>query len=455
LPGETAIGTSEYLVVESDLPGPLTNVVIASGTDSQGHAVNGDARATVELDYEAALNVAKEPSKTIASVGDTVIYNFSVKNAGTVTVKGLTLTDDRLGNIEVDKDTLAPGETTTGSATYVVAESDLPGPLTNIVTASATDRLDKPVSAQARASVELSYKAALTLTKTPSPNSGKAGTKITYAYTVKNIGTVTLSELTLTDDRLGAITVDKDTLAPGETASGTATYIIKGTDGPGPVINNATAEALDFLEKTVSAKASASVTITRDTVSPVLECVHDNGDKTYTAFFGYYNRNTYPVTIPIGNNNKFTPKPEDQGQPTTFEPGRQYAVFTVDSDVSALVWHLDGRTATANINSQKCSPAPCGLEGPGVLCTNKVETYSYVAAEDPKFTYAYSWAFDGMGIGTGKSVEISGYDKALGSHTLSVEVTRFYQDRIWSKVVCSMDVKVIPEPIVDIKMIEE
>ena len=55
-------------------------------------------------------------------------------------------------------------------------------------------------------------------------------------------------------------------------------------------------------------------------VRPVLECVRNNGDGTYTAFFGYKNENNVSVYIPVGNKNKFTPTPQDRGQTRVFLP---------------------------------------------------------------------------------------------------------------------------------------
>ncbi len=89
-------------------------------------------------------------------------------------------------------------------------------------------------------------------------------------------------------------------------------------------------------------------------VRPVLECVRNNGDGTYTAFFGYRNDNDVSVYIPIGNRNKFTPTPQDRGQTRVFQPGRHYKVFTVNFNGSNLVWTLNGRTSTASSNSAPC-----------------------------------------------------------------------------------------------------
>ena len=97
------------------------------------------------------------------------------------------------------------------------------------------------------------------------------------------------------------------------------------------------------------------VTTLPQPVRPVLECVRNNGDGTYTAFFGYKNDNSVSVYIPVGNKNKFTPTPQERGQTRVFEPGRHYKVFTVNFNGSNLVWTLNGRTSTASSNSAPCN----------------------------------------------------------------------------------------------------
>ena len=93
-------------------------------------------------------------------------------------------------------------------------------------------------------------------------------------------------------------------------------------------------------------------------VHPILECVVTNSDGSFTAYFGYKNENAFTVVIPIGQNNRFFPAPDDRGQPTTFLPGRSgfypNVAFSVVSQSSPIVWVLNGRTSTASNTSQTC-----------------------------------------------------------------------------------------------------
>jgi hypothetical protein len=115
---------------------------------------------------------------------------------------------------------------------------------------------------------------------------------------------------------------------------------------------------------TQSFSVQVVVPTTRQPVSPVLECVVDRGSgwsnpaTRYVARWGYQNRNTFQVEIPVNSStNKFTPTPFNRGQPTVFLPGRVRNTFEVAFNGNNLVWHLSGRTATASSNPvQRCQP---------------------------------------------------------------------------------------------------
>jgi hypothetical protein len=63
------------------------------------------------------------------------------------------------------------------------------------------------------------------------------------------------------------------------------------------------------------------------------------------VLLGYYNRNSKEtLDIPVGPNNRVEPGPVDQGQPTFFETGRQWGIFTIkvpqDFGTKALTWTI-------------------------------------------------------------------------------------------------------------------
>jgi hypothetical protein len=59
------------------------------------------------------------------SIGDTVTYCFNVSNTGDVSLTSVTVNDDIYGLVTLGTTTLAPGESTGGTLTHVVTESDV------------------------------------------------------------------------------------------------------------------------------------------------------------------------------------------------------------------------------------------------------------------------------------------------------------------------------------------
>jgi len=105
----------------------------------------------------------------------------------------------------------------------------------------------------------------------------------------------------------------------------------------------------------------------QESISAILECVGANSDGTYTAWFGYYNRNDYDVLIPIGEDNKITGLDSwDQGQTSVFKPGRVRYAFSIVFPSGTIVWTLESTsrktsTASSSAASSDCN-APSGLE---------------------------------------------------------------------------------------------
>jgi hypothetical protein len=89
-------------------------------------------------------------------------------------------------------------------------------------------------------------------------------------------------------------------------------------------------------------------------ITPAYEGWYPNADGTFTMLFGYFNRNAKEtLDIPIGPNNKIEPGPPDQGQPTHFEIGRQWGVFTIkvpkDFGTKKLTWTIVSGGETQSI----------------------------------------------------------------------------------------------------------
>lgn len=106
--------------------------------------------------------------------------------------------------------------------------------------------------------------------------------------------------------------------------------------------------------------------------TPILECVfHDTGTGQWSTVWGYHNNSGSVENIAIGSGNYFSPGAQNEGQPTSFQPGQNDKVFVVTwSGTGSLTWNLNGESATATTSSMKCSKNPvpivAGTDGWGV-----------------------------------------------------------------------------------------
>jgi len=137
LPVSITVGSCFECVISRTIETDHANTVTATAEDDDGNEATDSADASVHV-VGPAIQVVKQASASTARVGETITYTYSVENVGDVTLTGVNASDDRLGAIALGRTTLEPGEVTTGTATYLVVESDLPGPLTNTVTVTAT-----------------------------------------------------------------------------------------------------------------------------------------------------------------------------------------------------------------------------------------------------------------------------------------------------------------------------
>ena len=88
-------------------------------------------------------------------------------------------------------------------------------------------------------------------------------------------------------------------------------------------------------------------------VTGAFEGWYQNADGSYTLLVGYFNRNSkQTLDVPIGPDNRIEPGGPDLGQPTHFEPRRQWGVFTIvvpkDFGKNRLTWTIvaNGQTTT-------------------------------------------------------------------------------------------------------------
>ncbi|NQE06559.1 hypothetical protein C5S32_11880 [ANME-1 cluster archaeon GoMg1] len=132
------------------------------------------------------------------SIGDVVTYCFNVTNTGDVTLTGVTVVDDIYGAVTLGTTTLAPGESTEGTVTHVVVETDAPL-ATNTATATGTDPLGGTVTDSDDCTIEVTITPGISATKTGNVTEGAPSTPVNFSITVSNTGDCTLNPVTVED----------------------------------------------------------------------------------------------------------------------------------------------------------------------------------------------------------------------------------------------------------------
>jgi plastocyanin len=204
-----------------------------------------------------SLNVT--PDKAAATLGDTVIYTYTLVNATSGNITSLAFSDNRMAVVLPQTD-IGQSENITFTGTYTITGADFPGPVMNTTIITGKLATGDNVTAQASASITLiPSSAGLQVVKTADKSTASVNDTITYTYTITNSGNVNLKDVALTDDKLGAITLSKTTLAATENITSTKTYTVISADLPGPIVNIATVKATDPAGQVVQANSGKVV----------------------------------------------------------------------------------------------------------------------------------------------------------------------------------------------------
>jgi uncharacterized repeat protein (TIGR01451 family)/LPXTG-motif cell wall-anchored protein len=167
---------------------------------------------------------------SLAHVGDTITYTFAVSLATATPLGNITLTDPicnaaptLVSKAGGNQDAiLESGETWNYTCTHVVTATD-PDPLPNTATVTGTASDGRQTSAQASHTVDIIHPA-IRIVKTASPTSVTPGDTVTYTYKVTNTGDVTLTDVKVTDDKLGDVCTI-GTLDVGQTKTCTKKFV--------------------------------------------------------------------------------------------------------------------------------------------------------------------------------------------------------------------------------------
>jgi uncharacterized repeat protein (TIGR01451 family) len=133
--GKSTTCTATYKVTQADVDhGVIHNSATVTGKDPDGtSATSPPSKATVTAPARPALTVVKTADPTvITTVGQVVTYSFLATDTGNVTIHDLKVEDTlaapagpAITKITCPVTTLAPGRSTTCTATYTVTQADI------------------------------------------------------------------------------------------------------------------------------------------------------------------------------------------------------------------------------------------------------------------------------------------------------------------------------------------
>jgi len=265
LAGDKVECTATYTVTAADLAAGVALENTAAATSDELVAL-GEPPVTDDATVDiAGLKLVKTASPTtVTAAGQPVTFSFTVTNTGSVPLTDVTVTDAGVTGATgtITPTTSVPcvaslpiGATDvpcTGTFTYTPSRADIDSgvtPLVNTATASGFDPEEGTVaSAPATANIIVAPVKSLSMVKTADTTDLIAGQVVTYSFTVKNTGTVTLSGITIAETNftgagtISYLTCPKTVLAPDESTICTAKYTVQQADvDAGTLVNDAKA----------------------------------------------------------------------------------------------------------------------------------------------------------------------------------------------------------------------
>ncbi|TXD71200.1 DUF7507 domain-containing protein, partial [Aequorivita antarctica] len=255
--GETWVFTASYTVTQPDITnGQVQNTATVNGlvqTSGNPYPVSTSDTVTVSLCQNAEMSIVKSSTSATGDcisfeVDDTIDYKFVVTNDGDVDITNVVVNDTKLGGViagpsigDINNDNiLNVGEVWTYNATYAVTQLDIDfGSVVNTATVSGNTALGTRNATSNTVTVMICGNPSIALIKVGSYDGTDQNGKcisapddvITYTFSVKNTGNVTLTNVIVTD---AGVTMSGApiSLAPGQedNTTFTASYTITQTD---------------------------------------------------------------------------------------------------------------------------------------------------------------------------------------------------------------------------------
>ncbi|UGQ09045.1 hypothetical protein LO772_18925 [Yinghuangia sp. ASG 101] len=340
-------GRGAQRVLTTDAPQPLPSTYKfgfggSTGLFTDVHLIRNVSvqplRPLPQLNLVKQVSQSPPPPSPIV-VGTPIDYEFVVSNTGSVPIGELVVSDPTVGPVHCPTRDLAPGETITCTATYVVTAEDVArGYLANEAVAQGQADGTPVTSPPADTTVPMG---GLALVKTVDDTRTYAvGDTVSYQYVVTNTTDRRVDGLVVTDDRIAGITCESTSLAPhgtpGDSTVCGGTYTVTEADvQAGTVRNQATATAGDLSSPpahaavttegpcpTVTATETATATVTATATKTTTATATVTATETATATATVTATETTTVTATPSKHPTGKPEPSHTtGHTGTHKPG--------------------------------------------------------------------------------------------------------------------------------------
>jgi hypothetical protein len=198
-----------------------------------------------------------------------------------------------------------------------------------------------------------------------------------------SLGQSAVAAFTCTDNALATCVGTTNTNSPIDTSSlGIHTFTVTGTDSSG----NQTYADVSY--RVVPSEATAT-----EPIIPIAECVTVDPDGSLVALFGYDNQTGASKTVRAGTDNTFTGVTAtyppsfiefQNGQTTAASPPIAVAVPVG----ATATWNLQGRSATANRSTKRCSTT--SAPGTGLWSTSPTNPGISITGSQHQIQFAHS-----------------------------------------------------------------
>ncbi len=431
-------GTVTYTVTGtapiSGTPAVLSNtatVALPTGVTDLDSS-NNSSTADIPIGVAGLSLVKSSDINGNLAVGDLITYTFSVTNTGTVPLTPVTVVESTplpgLSPIDCDGDNvigaMAPADNVECTATYTVTQADVNrGFVTNTATATGVPPPGITPPPPAVDSTTTLFVPAPSLAVAKSSDAVEpvaVGDVITYSFAVTNTGNVTISDITITDDRVdesdidcGAGTNVIDSMNPGGPVTCTATYTVTQADvDAGNVTNTVSVTGTPVSGGGALPPVTDDLTILTEDRQPAVSLVKaaDFADPValgdvVTYSFEVANTGNVTLTDVLVHDPLVGLSPIDCGGGTdliaTIAPGAPAVTCTASYTVTQADVDRGGVTNTATVTGTTppgSPPLPSQLSGSGVPITRDAslsldkssDASELVAGETITYTFSVS-----------------------------------------------------------------